>query len=179
MLIVQIDGIEFEPLERALHGLLDVLGPAIQTCRPRTIILATQIEPELGGDHHLSTEGSESLTHKFLVDVGAIDFGRVKESDTALHGGMKKIGHLLLIFGRAVAEAHSHAAKPEGRNLQIAFSKFALLHCSSFDISQRRLYAAIRHCELVAQTSELEVCGFSAQGGPVIPAGIFVTEIIP
>ena len=38
---------------------------------------------------------------------------------------------LLLVCGRTVAKAHSHAAESESRDFQIAFSKFALLHCSS------------------------------------------------
>ena len=33
-----------------------------------------------------------------------------------------------LFDGRAVAKAHSHAAEPDGRDLQVAVSEFALLH---------------------------------------------------
>src|SRR6266849_9231725 len=36
------------------------------------------------------------------------------------------------LSSRAVAKAHSHAAEPDGRYLQIAFSKSAFLHCFSF-----------------------------------------------
>jgi hypothetical protein len=46
---------------------------------------------------------------------------------------MEKIGHLLLVFGRAVGKAHAHAAEPDGRNFQIAFPQFALLGCLSFE----------------------------------------------
>jgi hypothetical protein len=42
---------------------------------------------------------------------------------------------LLLIYGWAVTKAPSHAAEADGRDFQIAFSKFALLHCFSFELS--------------------------------------------
>ena len=47
MLIEEIDDIDPEPLQRALDGLLDVLGLTIQACRSRPCIAATQIEPKL------------------------------------------------------------------------------------------------------------------------------------
>jgi len=47
VLIKQIDALDLEPFERAFHGLLDVFGPTIQTCRSRAIVAPTQIEPEL------------------------------------------------------------------------------------------------------------------------------------
>src|SRR5271157_1058886 len=76
-------------------------------------------------------ERRKRLAHEFFVRERAVDFGRVEERDAAVHCGMEKIGHLLLIFGRTVGKAHAHAAEPESRNFQIAFAKFALLHCFS------------------------------------------------
>ena len=132
MLIEQVDCLDLEPLERALDGLLDVLRAAVQSRRAphRTgIEIRIEVEPELGGDHHLLAEGSEGLAHKLLVDERAVDLGGVEEGDAPLDGGVKQSGHLLLVFGRAVGKAHSHAAEAEGRDFQIALSKFTLLHC--------------------------------------------------
>jgi hypothetical protein len=39
-----------------------------------------------------------------------------------------KRDHLLLVCRRTVGSAHPHAAEPDGRNLLVAVSKFALLH---------------------------------------------------
>ena len=131
VLIEQIDGIDLEPLERALDGLLDVLRPAVQarrTLHTARIEIRIEVEPEFGGDHHLLAERSEGFAHEFFVGERAVDFGGVEERDAAFDGGAKKSGHLLLVFGRAVGKAHSHAAEPDGRDFQIAFSKFALLH---------------------------------------------------
>jgi hypothetical protein len=61
VLIEQIDRIDLESLQRGLRDLFDVLGPAVQAS------LATfgiNLEPELGGDHHLAAEGRECLSHE-------------------------------------------------------------------------------------------------------------------
>ena len=126
-----------EPLERTLDGLLDVLRPAVQarrTLHPARIGVGAKVEPEFGGDHHPVAEGSEGFAHEFFVQERAVDLGGVEECDAAFHGCPDQSGHLLLVFGRAVRKAHSHAAEPEGRNFQAALSKFALLHCFSLDI---------------------------------------------
>ena len=128
VLIEQVDGLDLEPLERALDGLLDVLRPAVQPRRARPLIAAAQVEPELGGDHHLLAEGSEGLAHEFFVRERAVDLGGVEERDAAFDGRPEQGGHLLLVLGRAVGKAHAHAAEPEGRDFQVAVSEFALLH---------------------------------------------------
>ena len=63
MLIEQVNALDPKPLERALNGLLDVLGLTILAERSRPMILTAQIETELGGDHHFVTVGSESFAH--------------------------------------------------------------------------------------------------------------------
>ncbi len=75
-------------------------------------------------------EGSESFAHEFFVHERAVHFGGVEECDAAFHGGPEKSGHLLLVFGRTVGKAHSHAAEPDSRNFQVAISQVALLHSS-------------------------------------------------
>src|SRR5208282_461444 len=70
MLIKQVDDIKPEALKRALDGLLDVLRPAVQarrTFHPAGIEIRTEVKPELGGDHHLVTEGSEGFAHELFV----------------------------------------------------------------------------------------------------------------
>src|ERR1700683_312339 len=131
MLIEQIDDLDLEPLERALDCRLDLLRPAVQarsTGHSAGIETRGQVEPEFGGDDYLLAERSEGFAHKFLVQERAVDLGGVEKRDAAFHGGPQKFCHLPLVFGRAVGKAHPHAAEPESRNLQVALSKFALLH---------------------------------------------------
>ena len=125
MLIEQVDDVDLEPLERSLGDLLDVLRPAVQAA---LLAFRANLEPELGGDHHLLAEGSERFAHEFFVRERAVDLGGVEERDAAFDGRPDQRDHLLLVLGRAVAEAHSHAAEPEGRDFQVALSEFAFLH---------------------------------------------------
>ncbi len=113
VLIQQIDGINLQALERAFDGLLDMLGPTIHGCHSGPIVAATQIEPELGGDHHFATERRKRLAHEFFVGERAVYLRGVKEGDAAVHRGVEKIGHLLLVFGGPVGKAHAHAAEPQ------------------------------------------------------------------
>ena len=106
-----------------------MLGPAVHTRRSRPIVAATQIEPKLGGDHHFPADRSEGFADQLFVQEGAVNFGRVKESDAAIHRSLEQFRHLLFVFGWAVGEAHSHAAKTDGRDFQIAVSEFPFLHC--------------------------------------------------
>ena len=75
---------------------------------------------------------------KFLSEVGWREFNHsilfhwpellTKSFKPEFDGFPKQRDHLLLVFRRAIGKAHSHAAKPESRNLQAALSEFALLH---------------------------------------------------
>ena len=131
VLIEQIDGIHFEALQRAFGNLLDVLWPAVQTY-PSALARGIELEPELGSDHHFPTEGRKGFAYEFFVGKRAVDFGGVEERYAAFHRCPEQSDHLLLIGRRAVRRGCSHAAESNGRNFQIAFPKFALLHCFSF-----------------------------------------------
>src|SRR5580692_3072212 len=129
VLIEQIDDIGLETLQRSLSDFLDVLWTAVQSG-----LFAgggIQLEPELGGDHHFSTERTQGFAHEFFVGKRAVDFSRVEECDASLHSGADDRDHFLRVSGGAVAKAHSHAAEPKSRDLQVAFSKFSCLHCLS------------------------------------------------
>src|ERR1035438_6576073 len=128
MLIEQIDGVDPEPLERRLGDLLDVLRPAVQAS---LLPIGVEVEPKFGRNRDLPAEGSESFTYQFLIDVRAVHFRGIEERYAAFHGSADHRDHLLLVLGRAVTKAHSHAAQADRRNFQAALSQLALLHCFS------------------------------------------------
>src|SRR5207244_5876444 len=107
--IEEIDNIDPESLERRLGHLLDVLRPTVQSA----LFAAIELEPELGGDHNLPAEGSEGFAHQLLVREGAVNFGGVEDRDATLHSLADQGDPVLFVHGRAVAEAHAHAAEPE------------------------------------------------------------------
>jgi hypothetical protein len=88
-------------------------------------------EPELGGYHHLLTEGSESFAHEFFVREWTVHFSRVEERDPAFDGRPNEGDPLLLLYCWPEAKAQSHAAQSDRGYFQIAFSKFAFTHNSS------------------------------------------------
>ena len=147
VLIEQVDGIDLESLKRALGDLLDVFWPTIQGWgppHPSGIELGIEVEAELGGYHHLSTKGGEGFADEFFVCERAVNFSGVEECYAAFHRCVKKRDHLLLVCRRPVGKAHSHAAEPDSRDFQVAISKFALLHCVSFQERGTSLSVAAR-----------------------------------
>ena len=77
VLVQALHRVHAEPLERAVHGLADVLGAAGEAHLPT---LGVESEPEFGGDDHLVAEGGEGLTHELLVHERAIYLGGVEET---------------------------------------------------------------------------------------------------
>src|SRR5881394_3355891 len=57
-----------------------------------------------------------------------VNLGGIEECDAAFHGRADERDHRRLVRWDAVALAHPHAAEPEGRDFEMALSKFAFLH---------------------------------------------------
>src|SRR5262249_32611421 len=70
----------------------------------------------------------ERLAEKFLVREGPVCLGSVEEGDPAVDGLPDEGDHLLPVRRTAVAEAHPHAAEPDGGDLEAALSQVPRLH---------------------------------------------------
>src|SRR5205823_6833943 len=110
------------------------LGPAVLHLLPAGITS----DPELRGDHHVRAQGLQRLANQLFVGVRTVDLGGIEERDAAFDGRADERDHRLLVRWDTVALAHAHAAEPEGRDLEIAVSKFALLHRLSPRVSGGR-----------------------------------------
>ena len=120
VLVEQVDGFDFEPLEGAFGGLADVLGPAVE---PGGFAgLGIEVEAELGGDDDFLSKGGQCRANEFFVGERAVDFRSIEEGDAAVDGGVDDGGHFLQVAGWPVAEAHPHAAEAEGRDFEVAVS---------------------------------------------------------
>ena len=124
VLIEQIDDVGLEALQRRLGNFLDVLRPAVQAL----IWLAVRLKPNLVAITTSFAKRRQSLAHQLLVRERAIDFGSIEECHAPVDRRPDQRNRLLLLRRRAIAKAQSHAAQPECRNFQLAFSQFALLH---------------------------------------------------
>src|SRR5438552_18913703 len=88
MLIKQIDGIDFETLERRVRHLLNMLRPAIQAWRslhPSGIKFRVKVEPEFRCDHLLSTNRRQSFVYKVFICEWPVLFSSVYDREHVLH----------------------------------------------------------------------------------------------
>jgi hypothetical protein len=137
VLVVEVDGFDPEPLERALSHPPDVFGTAVEHL---LVVGAPELEAELGGDHHPAAEGLECFAHDLLV-LRAVDLGGVEEGDAALGGRPDQVDRLLLVGRRAVAVAKAHRAITDGGDFETALSECALVHRFSFGRSLGSRYS--------------------------------------
>ena len=122
VLIVEIDAIGPEALQRFLDDAPDALRPAVQSVR------AIDLEAELGGDRDLVADRCEGLADQFLVDVGAVDFRGVEERDASLLSVANHTDALGPVHARTVmAAAQAHVAEAKLRHHQT--SQFPGFHC--------------------------------------------------
>src|SRR5208282_977541 len=78
------------------------------------------------------TKWGQRFAHECLVGERTVNFGGVEKRYATFDGRPNQRDHFFLVRSRTITEAHSHTAEPDGRDFQIAFSKFALLHYFSF-----------------------------------------------
>src|SRR5580692_12862632 len=114
MLVVEIDMVGLQALERFVADLLDVIGMAVERA-PLSTVVRIRLPAELGGNHDFVAERSEAFADEFFVDERAIHLGGVEESDAAIDASMKKLDHLLLVFRWTEAKAHAHGAEADFR----------------------------------------------------------------
>src|SRR5438552_10231414 len=127
VLIVEVDGLDPQSSERALGDLANVLGAAVEDLLP---VGPANLEPEFGGNHHLTTQGLERFAKELLV-LETVYLRRVEERDATLGSSPNERGRLPAIGGGTIPVTQSHGTIADRRDFQATCSKFSLLHCSS------------------------------------------------
>ena len=123
MRVVEIDRLNAETLERGVAGLGDV-GRAVVD--PAFVLAGLPHDAELGGHDQLAPPFQEAA-EQGLVMAEAIGVRRVEEGDAQLHGAReRRQGHS--VVGRPVEFRHAHAAQPDFRHADAAFTQLAFLH---------------------------------------------------
>jgi len=124
VLIVEVDHLDAETLERFIGDLPDMFGAAVEAL----LLAVDDIETELGRDHDLVADRRQRLAHDFFVRVRSIDFRRVEERHATLMRGTDQGYGILPVESGSITEIEPHAAEAEGRDFKAAFAEFALLH---------------------------------------------------
>ena len=125
MLVIDVDVINPQPLERAVAGLAHVLRPAVYAPSPLTVRAAH--ESELRGHPHFVTPAADRLADQLLVGERAVGVRRVEQINPQIQGPVDGRDGLGLVC-RPVGIAHTHAAEPHRGDDQTLLAESFLLH---------------------------------------------------
>jgi len=109
MLVVQVDVIDAESLERSLARRAHVLRTPVDAAH---LGIRAAHHPELGREHYLVPPAGDRLTHELLVGVRSVHVGRVEEVDAQVERPVDGGDGLDLVRG-AVELRHPHAPQAE------------------------------------------------------------------
>jgi hypothetical protein len=125
VLVVEVDDVDAQPLERAVDGLADVLRTAVVAAGAHAVVV--ELVAELGGQHDLVAALGQHAGEQPLVGQGAVDVGGVEEGDAQVEGAVQRGGRLGVVEG-AVPGAHAHAAQALGGDGEALCSECAGVH---------------------------------------------------
>lgn len=111
VLVVQVDMVGAQALERLLDHLADMLRAAVQ-CNG-----AVDGKTELGGDLHLVAEGLQCFADEFFAGIRSVHFGGIEERHAVLDRRADRSDRLLFWHRRIVVAGKIHAAGADFRHL--------------------------------------------------------------
>jgi hypothetical protein len=100
VLVVEVDVLHPEALQRGLTGSAHVGGTAVDRA-PRRILVELELDAELGRQEHLLTTAGDGASDEPLVGVGAVHVGGVEEVAAEIERPSDRAGGLPLV-GRPV-----------------------------------------------------------------------------
>ena len=108
VLVVQVDVVGAQPLERALGSGADAGRAGVRAA----LAAGVGDQAELGRRHDLVPVALEGSAHELLVGVGAVDLGGVDEGHAQCQGAVDRADRLVVVAsGAAVAVGHAHRAQ--------------------------------------------------------------------
>src|SRR5688572_26043219 len=119
VLIVQIDTVRPEPLERTLYYFPDAFGPAIEAT-------GFEVEPELGGDDNVVADRGKRFAHEVFARVRTVDLRRIEKRDAFFVSPADDTDALGAVRRGTIVGADAHASKAERRDFQL--TQLALSH---------------------------------------------------
>lgn len=111
MLVVEIDVVGLQALERLFDNLFDVLRAAVQADG------AVNGKTEFTRNRHLVAKRLKRFAHQFFVGIGAVHLRRVEKSDAVFKRRAKRLNALSNIGGWTVVGADAHASGTNGGDL--------------------------------------------------------------
>ena len=106
MLVVEVDVVDAETLQRVAAGAAHEIGPPVDAAgavRPEFLA-------ELGREHHVVTAVLDRLSDETLVGVRTVGVRGIEQFHPQIEGPVDG-GDGLLVIGSSVGLAHAHAAE--------------------------------------------------------------------
>jgi large subunit ribosomal protein L32 len=104
VLVVEVDVVRAEPLQRPVDRRTDVLGPSVRTT-------VAEGADELRGEDETVAPALDRPADELFVRAAAVELGRVEERDPELERPVDG-GNRLLVVAPAVERRHAHAPEP-------------------------------------------------------------------
>ena len=139
VLVVEVDVIDSQPLQRGLAGGVDVLGAAVDRA-PRRLARG-DLDAELGGEKDLLAPARDRGADKHLIGVGAVHVRGVEERAAEVQGARDRRRRFVVVTG-SVEGRHPHAAESERGDGGSVGSKRARLHAISLLVVSGAVAAA-------------------------------------
>jgi hypothetical protein len=125
MLVVEVDGLDAQPLQAGFAGLQHVVGPPVDAiCRARLRRLGLA---ELGGEHDAVAPSLDGAADQRLVVAPAIHVGAVEMGDAKIDGPADQVLRCRIV-GRAVDTRQRHATQPDRADPQAVRAQTTLCH---------------------------------------------------
>src|SRR6266550_6179557 len=115
MLIVEVDCVDAQSLERSFTRLADVLGATIDAALGRIVRIAHVTE--LGGDDNAIALSIDRFADQLFILEWPVHIGGVEHVEAELECAMDGRDGFLLV-ARPVKLRHAHAAKADGKCLE-------------------------------------------------------------
>src|SRR5581483_3552899 len=131
VLVIEIDEIDVQALERGIAACPDVFGAAVDT---QEFSIRRALVAELGRQHNLITTSLNSLAYQDLILERAVHVGGIEEIDAAVEREVNG-GDGFGIVGRAIELRHAHASETQARDFQAETAQGNLVHTNIVDHS--------------------------------------------
>jgi hypothetical protein len=124
VLVVEVDGVDTEPLERGVAGLANVVGIAADA---KPLAVRPAHISELRCQHDLIPSTGDRAPDELLIRERSVRVGRVEEVHAKVEGAVDRRDRLILV-GRSVELGHAHAAQSELRDFEPLATKCSCIH---------------------------------------------------
>ena len=109
VLVVEVNVVDPQSLERAFAGHAHMLRPAVDAAS--ALAVCTTHESKFGGDIHLVASIANCIANQFLILERAIGIGGIEEIDSQFQCPVNGRDRFCVV-SRTIGIAHAHATEP-------------------------------------------------------------------